>query len=216
MPEDSESVPIQAEFSALDLINTVVVKVPAFWPDSAKAWKAWFVQTEAQFALKGVNVSSTKFYYCISSFRQKTANQVHDLIKSPLAYEPYQELKRRLLKLFALDDHQRYEAISSPPLSGDMKPSKLIQMITNPVSFSWEPFSNIYQPTLELTFSGITSATPSSLLSRPTRSTRAECPCLRFLLSPTPLMNSFKPTHSSETPHASNWQNNHSQSPTLC
>ena len=89
MPKDSDS--------ALDM---VAVKVLAFWPDSAEAW---FVQTEAQFALKGVNVSSTKFYYCISSFRQETANQVHDLIKSSLAYEPYQELKRRLLKHFAID-----------------------------------------------------------------------------------------------------------------
>ena len=101
----------------------VSVKVPAFWPDSTEAW---FIQTEAQFALKRVTVSSMKFYYCVSSFNQETANQVFDLIKSPPDTDPYEALKNRLLKLFALDDFQRYEAISNLPLSGDMKPSKLM------------------------------------------------------------------------------------------
>ena len=123
MPKDGDNVPVRAELSSLDLLNTVSVKVPAFWPDSAEAW---FVQVEAQFALKGVTTSLMKFYYCVSSFNQETANQVLDLIKSPPSSEPYEALKKRLLRLFALDDFQRYEAISSLPLSGDMKPSKLM------------------------------------------------------------------------------------------
>ena len=123
MPKDSDNVRVQAEPSSLDLLNTVSVKVPAFWPDSVETW---FVQVEAQFALKGVTASLTKFYYCVSSFNQETANQVLDLIKSPPSSEPYEALKNRLLKLFALDDYQRYKAISNLPLSGDMKPSKLM------------------------------------------------------------------------------------------
>ena len=123
MPKDGDNVRVQAEPSLLDLLNTVSVKNPAFWPDSPEAW---FVQVEAQFALKGVTASYTKFYFCVSSFNQETANQVLDLIKSPLSSNPYKALKNRLLKLFALDDYQRYEAISNLPLSGDMKPSKLM------------------------------------------------------------------------------------------
>ena len=123
MPKDSDNVQAQAEPSLLDLMNTVSLKVPAFWPDSAEAW---FVQVEAQFALMGVIASSTKFYYCVSSFNQETANQVLDLIKNPPSADPYEALKSRLLRLFALDDYQRFEAISSLPLSGDMKPSKLM------------------------------------------------------------------------------------------
>ena len=60
MPKDGDNVLVRAEPSSLDLLNTVSVKVPAFWPDSAEAW---FVQVEAQFALKGVTASLTKFYY---------------------------------------------------------------------------------------------------------------------------------------------------------
>ena len=123
MPKDGDNVRVQAEHSSLDLLNTVSVKVSAFWPDSAEAW---FVQVEAQFALKGVTSSTTKFYYWVSSFNQETANQVLDLIKSPPFSEPYEALKNWLLKLFALNDYQRYEAISNLPLSGDMKPSKLM------------------------------------------------------------------------------------------
>ena len=119
MPKDGDNVQVRAKPSSLDVLNTV--SVPAFWPDSAEAW---FVQVEAQFALKGATASLTKFYYCVSSFNQETSNQVLDLIKSPPSSEPYEALKQRLLKLFALDDFQRYEAISSLPLSGDMKPSK--------------------------------------------------------------------------------------------
>ena len=123
MPNDSDDVRAQAESSSLDLLNTVSVNVPAFWPESAEAW---FIQVEAQFPLKGVMASSTKFYYCVSSFNQETANQVLDLIKSPPTTDPYGALKNQLLKLFALDDFLRYEAISNLPLSGDMKPSKLM------------------------------------------------------------------------------------------
>ena len=72
--------------------------------------EAWFIQVKAQFELKGVTASSTKFNYCVSSFNQETDNQVLDLIKSPPATQPYETLKSRLLKLFALDDFQRYEA----------------------------------------------------------------------------------------------------------
>ena len=100
-----------------------LIQFLSFWPDSAEAW---FVQVEAQFALKGVTVSSTKFYYSVLSFNQETANQVLDLIKCPPSSDPYEALKSRLLRLFALDDYQRYEAISNLPLSGDMKPSKLM------------------------------------------------------------------------------------------
>ena len=136
MPKDSDSVLTRAEPSSLDLLNTVSVKVPAFWADSAEAW---FVQVEAQFALKGVTVSLTKFYYCVSSFNQGTANQVLDLIKNPPSADPYEALKSRLLRLFALDDYQRFEAISSLPLSGDMKPSKLMSNMLALLPLSHKP-----------------------------------------------------------------------------
>ena len=93
MPKDGDSVQALAEPSSLDLLNSVSVKVPAFWPDSAEAW---FVQVEAQFALKGVTASSTKFYYCVSSFNQETANQVLDQESS--VFRPLQSLEEPFIE----------------------------------------------------------------------------------------------------------------------
>ena len=155
MPPKSESASAPAKYSSLDLLNTVSVKVSPFWPDSAEAW---FIQTEAQFALKGDTASSTKFYYCVSSFNQETANQVLDLIKSPPSDELYEALKRRLLKLFALDDFQRFEAISNLPLSGDTKPSKLMSSMLALLPVGHKPcfflqgISSVYPPTYMLIY----------------------------------------------------------------
>ena len=56
--------------------------------------------------------------------------KVLDLIRAPPATDPYQHLKDRLLRMYALTDYARFkaifEAISSLPLSGDMLPSALM------------------------------------------------------------------------------------------
>ena len=228
MPKDSDNVQVQAEPSSLDLLNTVSVKVPVFWPESAEAW---FVQVEAQFALKGVTSSSTKFYYCISSFSQNTANQVLDLIKSPLSSDPYQALKNWLLKLFALDDYQRYEAITSLPLSGDMKPSKLMSSMLallpighKPCFFLWGAFlkrlpANVRAHLLRDDFSD-----PISLALKADKyyqSRVSSNPVYSVSSAPEDSINavrssaSTRPRHSA-TPHASSRQDSRSQSPNMC
>ncbi|XP_023326695.1 uncharacterized protein LOC111700108 [Eurytemora carolleeae] len=212
MNKDGDNVPVRAEPSSLDLLNTVSVKVTAFWSESAEAW---FIQVEAQFALKGVTSSSTKFYNCVSAFNQDTANQ------------------DRLLKLFALDDYQRYEAISNLPLSGDMKPSKLMSNMlallpaghepcfflkgaflkrlptdicahlirddfSNPISFALKA-DEIYKSRVSSSQVYSVSSTPEEELS----------------------VNAVRPSvpnrsRRSATPHTSSRQTSRSQSPTLC
>ena len=130
-----------------------------------------------------MTASSTKFYYCVSSLNQETANQVLDLIKSPPATEPYEAL----LKLFALDDFQRYEAISNLPLFRDMKPSKLMSNMlallpvglnTYHVSFYEEPFSRDCPPMFTPTCSGMIS--PILFLS-PLKQTKYIRQCSKLL-----------------------------------
>ena len=57
---------------------------------------------------------------------QSDAVKILDLIRAPPATDPYRHLKDRLLRMCALTDYARYEAISSLPLSGDMLPSALM------------------------------------------------------------------------------------------
>ena len=78
----------------------------------------WFIQVKAQFALKGVTVSSTKFNYCVSSFNQETDNQVLDLIKSPPATQPYEEPVVKAVRPWWFPE---VWGISNLPLSGDIE-----------------------------------------------------------------------------------------------
>ena len=41
-------------------IAKVSMKLPAFWPDSAEVW---FAQADAQFVIRIISVSKTKFYH---------------------------------------------------------------------------------------------------------------------------------------------------------
>ena len=43
----------------VSVANNVAMKLPAFWPDAAEVW---FSQADAQFAIKAVTISRTKFY----------------------------------------------------------------------------------------------------------------------------------------------------------
>ena len=228
MPKDGDQT--LAEPSSLDLLNTVSVKVPAFWPESAEAW---FIQVEAQFALKGVTASSTKFYYCVSSFNQETANQVLDLIKSPPATGPYEALKKRLLKLFALDDFQRYEAISNLPLSGDMKPSKLMSNMLALLPTGHEPCFFLKGAYLKRLPADICThllrddfSDPISFALKADELYQSRVSSSQvYSVSSTPddqqSVNAVRPSvpnrsRCSATPHTSSRQDSRSQSPTMC
>ena len=112
-----------SESDDLPRVGAVALKLPPFWPESAEVW---FAQAEAQFNIKGINSSTTKFYHCVASMSQEVASQLLDLIRTPPASEPYEILKARLVKTYALNDYQRFESLVSLPLSGDQKPSHLM------------------------------------------------------------------------------------------
>ena len=60
----------------------VALKLPLFWPDAAEVW---FAQSEAQFAIRSITVSKTKFYHAVASLPQDVAAQILNLIRAPPA-----------------------------------------------------------------------------------------------------------------------------------
>ena len=84
-----------------------------FWPEAAEVW---FAQADAQFAIKTITVSKTKFYHAVASLPQDVAAQILDLICASPAGDPYEVLKERLTTLYSLNDYQRFEALVSLPL----------------------------------------------------------------------------------------------------
>ena len=101
----------------------VHMKLPTFWPDTAEVW---FAQADAQFAIRNLTSSKTKFYHAVAVLPQEVASQILDLIRAPPSGDPYGVLRERLITLYTLNDYQRFEALVSLPLSGDQKPSHLM------------------------------------------------------------------------------------------
>ena len=101
----------------------VALKLLVFWHEAADVW---FVQDDAQFAIKSITVSKTKFYHTVASLPQDVAVQILDLIHAPPTGDPYEVLKERLTMLYSLNDYQRFEALDSLLLTGVQKPSHLM------------------------------------------------------------------------------------------
>ena len=124
MPGDSAVIGgVPATLSAANLLNAVTVKLPLFSPDNIKTW---FVQAESQFPLKGVIVSQTKFDYCVQSKTHEVAIKVLNLIRNSPADDPFQRLKDRLLRMYALNNYACAAVIANLPLTCDMQPSILM------------------------------------------------------------------------------------------
>ena len=101
---------------SVPVASNVALKLPVFLP---KAAEVWFAQTDAQFAIKSITVSKTKFYHAVASLPQDVPAQILDLIRAPPAGDLYEVLKEHLTTLYSLNDYQRFEALVSLPLTGD-------------------------------------------------------------------------------------------------
>ena len=63
----------------------IALKPPIFLPNAAEVW---FAQADAQFAIRTVTVSKTKFYLAVASLPQDVAAQIFDLISAPPTGNP--------------------------------------------------------------------------------------------------------------------------------
>ena len=98
-------------------LTTVFVKLPSFWTDSQEVR---FLQAEAQFEVKRITASHTKFTQCVASLPQDVAFRLLDLVFAPPA-KPYEASRRRLIQMHSLSDLQRYQALQSLPLLYDQR-----------------------------------------------------------------------------------------------
>jgi len=103
--------------------NAVSIKLPQFWPETPEFW---FIQTEAQFALRGIKDENTKYSYVVSAIDQDVAKRVMDFIKTPPNINRYEEFKKRLLSTYCLSESERAQKLLNMPELGDEKPSKLM------------------------------------------------------------------------------------------
>ena len=121
LAEGSETEPNMAN-------NAVFFKLPEFWETSAAAW---FAQTEAQLALRGVTEDAARYYHVVSALGSSTATRVVGFITSPPARDKYEAFRALLLKTFDLSQSERTKHLLAIQGLGDSKPSEHMEMMLN-------------------------------------------------------------------------------------
>ena len=84
-------------------LTTVSIKLLPFWTDYPKVW---FLQAEAQFSIKRVTTSLTKFHHCVAALPQDIATCLVYFIRNPTA-DPYTTLRGRLIQSIRVLTDQR-------------------------------------------------------------------------------------------------------------
>ena len=101
--------------------DAVAIKLPSFWTSSPTAW---FAQTEAQFAIRGITQDDTKYYHVVAALDNETATRAIPIISSPPEINKYISLKSFLISAYDLSDEERASALFTQQGLGDFKPSE--------------------------------------------------------------------------------------------
>ncbi|KII63807.1 Retrovirus-related Pol polyprotein from transposon opus [Thelohanellus kitauei] len=116
------------EISAISHANAVAIKLPTFWTSQPRVW---FVQTEAQFHLRGIVSDTTKYYYVVGALDQETAGRMIDTLSKPPLEGKYENLKSKLLSVFGLTRRDRACKLLDMTGLGDRKPSALLSEMSS-------------------------------------------------------------------------------------
>lgn len=105
-------------------LTPVSIKLPPYWPSDPQLW---FVQAEAQFALRGINVQKTMFDYVVACLSPEFAAEVREIIIQPPAEEPYNKLKALLIKRTMASEQKRLQQLLNTEELGDRTPTQLLR-----------------------------------------------------------------------------------------
>ena len=84
------------------------VQLPAF--DKVEA-ETWFAVADANFALRKVTDSLTKYYYVLSKLDASTLRKLSSFIKRPKGDDPYAEIKDELCEAYEPPLEQKLDAL---------------------------------------------------------------------------------------------------------
>jgi len=117
-----------AESDPDDSVNAVAMKLPLFWVDNLLRW---LQQAEAQFRIKAITRSSTKFDHVLARIPSEATVSIGDVIDKATAAvnpseTPYEDLKARLLKAYMPGPYKMLDTLLDHPALGDRAPSKMM------------------------------------------------------------------------------------------
>lgn len=101
---------------------TVSSRIPEFWTHQPRAW---FIRTESVLAPQKQGDNS-KFDLVVSKLGADTIGQLTDFLVNPPETGRYEELKRKLLKIYEDSKTRQIEKLISEMELGDQTPSQLL------------------------------------------------------------------------------------------
>ena len=104
-------------------VEMVALKLPTFWTTCPSAW---FAQTEAQFALRGITADETKYYHVVAVLDPDTASRSLAIISSPPPTCKYSTIKSFLTDAYGLSEAEKAVILLDIKELGDRKPSEVM------------------------------------------------------------------------------------------
>ena len=86
--------------------------------------ETWFAMADANFALRKVKDSTTKYYYVLSKLDASTLRKLSSFIKRPRGDDPYSEIKEELFEAYEPPLEQKLDALLSLAGMGDESPKE--------------------------------------------------------------------------------------------
>ena len=124
MASAKDNKPVSAGAASVHLDAEVFgasVQLPAF--DKVEA-ETWFAVAEANFALRKVTDSLTKYYYVLSKLDASTLRKLSSFIKRPKGDDPYAEIKDELCEAYEPPLEQKLDALLTIGDMGDQSPKE--------------------------------------------------------------------------------------------
>ena len=102
------------------------VQLPSF--DKVEA-ETWFAVADANFALRKVTDSTTKYYYVLSKLDASTLRKLSSFIKRPKGEDPYTEIKEELCEAYEPPLEQKLDALLTIGDMGEESPKEYVMEI---------------------------------------------------------------------------------------
>ncbi len=119
---------VMADSDAEESVNAIAIKLPLFWVNNPLRC---FQQAEAQFRIKNITRSSTKFDHVLARIPSEATISLGAVIDRATAEvnpseTPYEDLKARLLKAYMPGPYKMLDTLLDHPALGDRAPSKMM------------------------------------------------------------------------------------------
>lgn len=112
-------------------VNAIFAKMPFPTLSSSISIETWFIKIENWFGLQGLGERKEveKYKAVIAYLDHKYLDQVHDLVRTQPAQQPYQTLKTAILAKFSESEMARLDKLATGIQLGDGRPSHLLSQL---------------------------------------------------------------------------------------